>query len=108
MIEEKNISNIIKRMLYWVDWYESKSTDTRKDDVGIFADFKKDTLECKNTGICRKDNIDLNYIDCKTRFRIYCKGFYWNEYNLRLEMIKKLKEYTIKMRKEEINKDFKE
>lgn len=106
MIEEKNMSNIIKRMLYWVDWYDSKPIDTKKDDVGIFADFKKDTFECKNTGIYRKDNIDLNYIDCKNRFRIHCKGFYWNEYNLRLEMIKKLKEYTIKIRKEKLNEDF--
>lgn len=106
MIEEKNMSKIIKRMLYWVDWYESKSTDTRKDDVGIFADFNKDTFECKNTGIYRKDNMDLNPTDCRTRFRIYCEGFYWNGDNLRLEMIKKLKEYTIKMRKDQLNEDF--
>lgn len=71
MIEEKNMSKIIKRMLYWVDWYESKSTDTRKDDVGIFADFNKDTLNVKTLVFIEKTiwililwivELDLEYI----------------------------------------------
>ena len=103
MIEEHNMSKIINRMLYWVDWHESKSIDAKKNDVGIFADFNKYTFECQNTGIYRKDN--MNPAVCN-RFRIYCEGFYWNGDNLRLEMIKKLKEYTIKMRKDQLNEDF--
>lgn len=106
MTEEHDISKIIRRMLYWVDWYDSKSTEARKDDVCIFAEFNKYTFECKNTGIYRKYDMDLNPTNWKNRFRICCEGFHWNEYNLRLEMIKKLKEYTIKMKKDKLNEDF--
>lgn len=98
-----DIDDIARRMLSWKTLYLMKKDPHFKC---IFADFNKDTFECKNTGIYRKDNMDLNHMDCRTRFRIYCEGFYWNEYNLRLEMIKKLKEYTIKMRKDQLNEDF--
>lgn len=106
MIDEHNMSKIIKRMLYWVNWYDSKSIEARKNDEGIFADFDKHTFVCKNTGLYRKDNRDLYSEDWRNRFRIHCKGFHWNKDNLRLELIKKLKEYTIKIRKDLLNEDF--
>lgn len=104
---EHQMSKTIKRMLYWVDWYNSKSTETRKFDVGIFADFDKITFECKNTGIYRKDNM-YPEVKWQHRFRIHCEGFVWDEDSLLLDIREKLKKSEIELRKEEINKDFKE
>lgn len=94
-----DIDDVARRMLCWKTLYLMKKAPQFK---GIFADFNKYTFRCDNTGIFADftDPPEQQYI------RITLDGFDWTLDSIKQEVSLKIKEYTIKIRKDQLNEDF--
>lgn len=99
-----NIDNTIQRLLSWKKWHDDdNSYKNGVEDLGIFADFKNN--ECVNTGIYREESKELD-TDSDERIRILFQDFDWNSENLKLALLKNIKNLVVENRKKEIEQDF--
>lgn len=99
-----NIDNTIQRLLLWKKWHDDgNSYKNGVEDLGIFADFKNN--ECVNTGIYREESKELD-TDSDERIRILFQDFDWNSENLKLALLKNIKNLVVENRKKEIEQDF--
>lgn len=100
LFDDSFINDIVSRMMHWVNFHTSIYKDN--EDLGVFATLYNMNY-CRNTGIYNKQSRLLND-DVEIHFLF--PGFDWTHETLRGELIKKLKDFQINNKIEDMKKDF--
>ena len=98
--------NIAQRMMCYVHTFceHWKDKPFAKYKCGVFADINKDFTRCDNTGMLQSDCTNSSVSKGYTRYKF--KGFDWNEESLMNELEKLYKENLVKIKIEDLKKDF--
>ena len=98
--------DIAKRMMCYVNTFCTywKHKPAAKYKSGVFADINKDFTRCDNTGMLQSDCSNSSVSKGYTRYKF--KGFDWNEESLMFELEKLYKEILVKIKIEDLKKDF--
>lgn len=98
--------NIAQRMMNYVHTFceHWKDRPAAKYKLGVFADINKNFTRCDNTGMLQSDGTNSSVSKGYTRYKF--KGFDWTEETLMLELEKLYKENLVKIKIEDLKKDF--
>lgn len=81
-----------------------KYKPTPKDKWGVFADINKNFTRCDNTGMLQTDCTNSRVSKGYKRYKF--KGFNWTKETLMLELEKLYKKNLVKIKIEDLKKDF--
>lgn len=100
---KRNIAN--RMMSYVLNFHKSfKNKPTAKYKKGVFADINKDFTCCDNTGMLQTDCTNSRVSKGYKRYKF--KGFDWTKETLMLEIEKLYKKNLVKIKIEDLKKDF--
>ena len=98
--------DVAKRMMCYVNTFCKywKNKPAAKYKKGVFADINENFTRCDNTGMLQTDNTNSSVSKGYKRYKF--KGFDWNEKTLMNELEKLYKENLVRIKIEDLKKDF--